>query len=223
MNYRIALDGPSGAGKSTIAKRLSAELGFVYVDTGAMYRSIGLYCLQNSIDTADEAAVTAALPQIDIALKYVDGEQRVILNGADVSKEIRINEVSMAASKVSAYKAVRAFLLDTQRNMAKTQSVIMDGRDIGTVVLPDAEIKIFLVADPKERAKRRHKELIERGQNVPFEEVLQDIIQRDYNDENRAEAPLRQAEDAIRLDTSLLDFEQSYNAVLELAKSRMAE
>ena len=223
MNYRIALDGPSGAGKSTIAKRLSAELGFVYVDTGAMYRSIGLYCLQNNIDTADEAAVTAALPQIDIALKYVDGEQRVILNGTDVSKEIRINEVSMAASKVSAYKAVRAFLLDTQRNMAKTQSVIMDGRDIGTVVLPDAEIKIFIVADPKERAKRRYKELIERGQNVPFEDVLADIIQRDYNDENRAEAPLRQAEDAIRLDTSLLDFEQSYNAVLEIAKNKMAE
>ncbi|MBE6888258.1 MAG: (d)CMP kinase [Ruminococcaceae bacterium] len=223
MNYRIALDGPSGAGKSTIAKRLSAELGFVYVDTGAMYRTIGLYCLQNGIDTADEAAVAAALPKIDIQLKYVDGEQRVLLNGTDVSKEIRINEVSMAASKVSAYKAVRAFLLDTQRDMAKTQSVIMDGRDIGTVVLPDAEIKIFLVADPKERAKRRYKELIERGQNVPFEEVLQDIIQRDYNDENRAEAPLRQAEDAIRLDTSLLDFEQSYNAVLELAKSKMAE
>ena len=223
MNYRIALDGPSGAGKSTIAKRLSAELGFVYVDTGAMYRSIGLYCLQNGIDTADEAAVTAALPQIDIALKYVDGEQRVILNGTDVSKEIRINEVSMAASKVSAYKAVRAFLLDTQRNMAKTQSVIMDGRDIGTVVLPDAEIKIFIVADPEERAKRRYKELIERGQNVTFEEVLKDIIQRDYNDENRAEAPLRQAEDAIRLDTSLLDFEQSYNAVLEIAKNKMAE
>ena len=223
MNYRIALDGPSGAGKSTIAKRLSAELGFVYVDTGAMYRSIGLYCLQNGIDTADEAAVTAALPQIDIALKYVGGEQRVILNGTDVSKEIRINEVSMAASKVSAYKAVRAFLLDTQRNMAKTQSVIMDGRDIGTGVLPDAEIKIFIVADPEERAKRRYKELIERGQNVPFEEVLKDIIQRDYNDENRAEAPLRQAEDAIRLDTSLLDFEQSYNAVLEIAKNKMAE
>ena len=223
MNYRIALDGPSGAGKSTIAKRLSAELGFVYVDTGAMYRSIGLYCLQNGIDTADEAAVTAALPQIDIALKYVDGEQRVILNGTAVSKEILINEVSMAASKVSAYKAVRAFLLDTQRNMAKTQSVIMDGRDIGTVVLPDAEIKIFIVADPEERAKRRYKELMERGQNVPFEEVLKDIIQRDYNDENRAEAPLRQAEDAIRLDTSLLDFEQSYNAVLEIAKNKMAE
>ena len=223
MNYRIALDGPSGAGKSTIAKRLSAELGFVYVDTGAMYRSIGLYCLQNGIDTADEAAVTAALPQIDIALKYVGGEQRVILNGTDVSKENRINEDSMAASKVSAYKAVRAFLLDTQRNMAKTQSVIMDGRDIGTVVLPDAEIKIFIVADPEERAKRRYKELMERGQNVPFEEVLKDIIQRDYNDENRAEAPLRQAEDAIRLDTSLLDFEQSYNAVLEIAKNKMAE
>ncbi|MBQ7283848.1 MAG: (d)CMP kinase [Oscillospiraceae bacterium] len=223
MNYRIALDGPSGAGKSTIAKRLSAELGFVYVDTGAMYRTIGLYCLQNNVDITDEAAVAAVLPNINIELKYVEGEQHVFLNGTDVSKEIRINEVSMAASKTSAYKPVRAFLLDTQRDMAKTQSVIMDGRDIGTVVLPDAEIKIFLVADPKERAKRRYKELIERGQNVPFDEVLQDIIQRDYNDENRAEAPLRQAEDAIRLDTSLMDFEQSYNAVLELAKSKMAE
>ena len=223
MNYRIVLDGPSGSGKSTIAKRLSAELGFVYVDTGAMYRSIGLYCLQNNVDIADQAAVVAALPDINIELKYVDGEQRIILNGTDVSKEIRINEVSMAASKVSAYKEVRAFLLESQRNMAKTQSVIMDGRDIGTVVLPDAEIKIFIVAAAEERAKRRYKELIERGQNVPFEEVLQDIITRDYNDTHRQEAPLRQAEDAVLLDTSLLDFEQSYNAVLQLAKSKMTE
>ena len=223
MNYRIALDGPSGAGKSTIAKRLSAELGFVYVDTGAMYRTIALYCLQNKVDISDETAVAAVLPDIDIELKYIDGEQRVLLNGTDVSKEIRINEVSMAASKTSAYKPVRAFLLDVQRNVAKTQSVIMDGRDIGTVVLPDAEIKIFLVAAAEERAKRRYKELLERGQNVPFEEVLQDIVQRDYNDEHRAESPLKQAEDAIRLDTSLLDFEQSYQAVLEIAKSKMAE
>ncbi|MBQ9844624.1 MAG: (d)CMP kinase [Oscillospiraceae bacterium] len=223
MNYRIALDGPSGAGKSTIAKRLSAELGFVYVDTGAMYRTIALYCLQNKVDISDETAVAAVLPDIDIELKYIDGEQRVLLNGTDVSKEIRINEVSMAASKTSAYKPVRAFLLDAQRNVAKTQSVIMDGRDIGTVVLPDAEIKIFLVAAAEERAKRRYKELLERGQNVPFEEVLQDIVQRDYNDEHRAESPLKQAEDAIRLDTSLLDFEQSYQAVLEIAKSKMAE
>lgn len=223
MNYRIALDGPSGAGKSTIAKRLSAELGFVYVDTGAMYRTIALYCLQNKVDISDETAVAAVLPDIDIELKYIDGEQRVLLNGTDVSKEIRINEVSMAASKTSAYKPVRAFLLDAQRNVAKTQSVIMDGCDIGTVVLPDAEIKIFLVAAAEERAKRRYKELLERGQNVPFEEVLQDIVQRDYNDEHRAESPLKQAEDAIRLDTSLLDFEQSYQAVLEIAKSKMAE
>lgn len=195
----------------------------MYVDTGAMYRTIALYCLQNKVDISDETAVAAVLPDIDIELKYIDGEQRVLLNGTDVSKEIRINEVSMAASKTSAYKPVRAFLLDAQRNVAKTQSVIMDGRDIGTVVLPDAEIKIFLVAAAEERAKRRYKELLERGQNVPFEEVLQDIVQRDYNDEHRAESPLKQAEDAIRLDTSLLDFEQSYQAVLEIAKSKMAE
>ena len=221
MNYRIALDGPSGAGKSTIAKRLSAELGFVYVDTGAMYRTIALYCLENGIDVADEAAVAAVLPDINIQLKYIDGEQRVLLNGRDVSKEIRVNEVSLATSKVSAHKKVRAFLLDAQRGVAKTQSVIMDGRDIGTVVLPDAEIKIFIVGDPEVRAMRRYKELQQRGQNVPFEEVLQDIIQRDYNDENRAEAPLRQAEDAIRLDTSDLDFDGAYNAVMNIVKAKM--
>ena len=223
MNYRIALDGPSGAGKSTIAKRLSAELGFVYVDTGAMYRTIGLYCLENNIELTDEKAVSAALKDIDIQLKYLNGEQTIFLNGKDVSKDIRINNVSMAASKVSAYKAVRAFLLQTQRDMAKTQSVIMDGRDIGTVVLPDAEIKIFIVADPKERAKRRHKELLERGQQISFEEVLQDIIARDYNDEHRKEAPLKQADDAQLIDTSDMNFEQAYNAVLLTAKNKMKD
>ena len=222
MNYRIALDGPSGAGKSTIAKRLSAELGFVYVDTGAMYRTVGLYCLQNNVDIDDEAAVEAVLPNISIELKYIDGEQRILLNGTDVSKEIRMNEVSMAASKTSAYKPVRAFLLDAQRNVAKTQSVIMDGRDIGTVVLPDAEIKIFIVGDATVRAKRRHKELLEKGQNISLHEVLEDIITRDHNDTNRAEAPLRQAKDAVLLDTTYKNFEESYEAVLEIVKSKMA-
>ena len=221
MNYRIALDGPSGAGKSTIAKKLSAELGFVYVDTGAMYRTVGLYCLQNGVDIDDEAAVGAVLGNINIELKYIDGEQRILLNGTDVSKEIRMNEVSMAASKTSAYKAVRAFLLDAQRNVAKTQSVIMDGRDIGTVVLPDAEIKIFIVGDATVRAKRRHKELLEKGQNISLQEVLEDIITRDHNDTNRAEAPLRQAKDAVLLDTTYKNFDEAYEAVLEIVKSKM--
>ena len=222
-NYRIALDGPSGAGKSTIAKKLSAELGFVYVDTGAMYRTIGLFCLQNNINVCDEEKVCSVLEQIKIELKYIDGEQRILLNGTDVSKEIRMNEVSMAASKVSAYKGVRSYLLDAQRDVAKSQSVIMDGRDIGTVVLPDAEIKIFIVADPKERAKRRHKELLERGQQISFEEVLQDIVARDYNDEHRKEAPLKQADDAQLIDTSDMNFEQAYNAVLQTAKNKMKD
>lgn len=223
MNYRIALDGPSGAGKSTIAKRLSAELGFVYVDTGAMYRTVGLYCLQNNVDINDEAAVGAVLGNINIELKYIDGEQRILLNGTDVSKDIRLNEVSMAASKTSAYKAVRAFLLDAQRNVAKKQSVIMDGRDIGTVVLPDAEIKIFIVGDATVRAKRRHKELLEKGQNISLQEVLEDIITRDHNDTNRAEAPLKQAKDAVLLDTTYKNFDEAYEAVLDIVKSKMAQ
>lgn len=223
MNYRIALDGPSGAGKSTIAKRLSSELGFVYVDTGAMYRTVGLYCLQNNVDINDEAAVADVLPNINIELKYIDGEQRILLNGTDVSKGIRLNEVSMAASKTSAYKCVRAFLLDAQRNVAKTQSVIMDGRDIGTVVLPDAEIKIFIVGDATVRAKRRHKELLEKGQEISLQEVLEDIITRDHNDTNRAEAPLKQAKDAVLLDTTYKNFDEAYASVLEIVKSKMAQ
>lgn len=221
-NYRIALDGPSGAGKSTIAKRLSAELGFVYVDTGAMYRTIGLFCLQNNINVCDEEKVCSVLEQIKIELKYIDGEQRILLNGTDVSKEIRMNEVSMAASKVSAYKGVRSYLLDAQRDVAKSQSVIMDGRDIGTVVLPNAEIKIFIVGDATVRAKRRHKELLEKGQDISFQEVFEDIITRDHNDTNRAESPLRQADDAILLDTTYKNFEQAYKSVLEIVKSRMS-
>lgn len=221
MNYRIALDGPSGAGKSTIAKKLAAELGFVYVDTGALYRTIALFVLQSKIDTKNEAEVGKSLENINIEIKYIDGAQRIILNSEDVSDSIRKNEVSMAASDVSAYKAVRGFLMDTQRNVAKCQSVIMDGRDIGTVVLPDAEIKIFIVGDATVRAKRRHRELVDKGDNISLQAVLEDIITRDHNDTNRKESPLKQASDAIMLDTTYKNFEESYKAVLEIVKARM--
>ncbi|MBR5521495.1 MAG: (d)CMP kinase [Oscillospiraceae bacterium] len=223
MIYSIALDGPGGAGKSSIAKQVAKQKGIVYVDTGAMYRAIALYMLKNNIDIHDQPAVVRALSGVEISLEYRDGTQCVILNGEDVSTAIRENPVSMAASVTSAYKEVRAFLMDTQRNVAKTTSVIMDGRDIGTVVLPDAQVKIFLSADPVVRAKRRHKELLEKGQTVDFETVLSDIQQRDWQDINRTEAPLRQADDAVLLDTSDLDFEQSVKAVLDLIEEKVGE
>ncbi|MEG0019590.1 MAG: (d)CMP kinase [Oscillospiraceae bacterium] len=221
MNYRITLDGPSGAGKSTIAKRLAQELGFVYVDTGAMYRAIGLFALDNGVDTRDEKAVGDCLSGINIEIKYIDGTQRILLNGIDVSDTIRENRVSMAASDVSAFKAVRAFLMDAQRNVAKAQSVIMDGRDIGTVVLPNAEIKIFIVGDATVRAKRRHAELLAKGQTITLQEVLEDIMTRDHNDTNRVESPLKQASDAVLLDTTYQNFEQAYQSVLTIVKSKM--
>lgn len=223
MEYRIAIDGPSGAGKSTIAKRLSQELGFVYVDTGAMYRAIGVYALQNNIDTKDADSVKACLDKIDIKLGYQDGTQKIYLNGEDVSQRIRQNEVSMAASNVSAHKEVREFLLQTQRNLASRQSVIMDGRDIGTVVLPDAEIKIFLVADPIVRAKRRLEELLCKGEKIEYQTVLDDIIKRDYNDTNRQQAPLKQADDAVLVDTTYKNFEQSFQTILAIVKARIGE
>ncbi len=221
MIYAVALDGPGGAGKSTIAKQVAKKNGIVYVDTGAMYRRIALYMLKNEIDIHNQAAVVAALPDVKISLEYRDGTQCVILNGEDVSTAIRENPVSMAASVTSAYKEVRAFLMDTQRNVAKAQSVIMDGRDIGTVVLPDARVKIFLSADPKVRAERRYKELTEKGRTVDFDTVLADIQARDYRDTHRREAPLKQAEDAVLLDTSYLDFEGSVKAVLDIIDSKI--
>lgn len=221
MNYRIALDGPSGAGKSTIARKLAEELGFVYVDTGALYRTIGLFVLNSGTDTKNEMKVGECLQDINIEIKYIDAQQRIILNGVDVSEDIRKNEVSMAASDVSAFKAVRAFLMDTQRNVAKAQSVIMDGRDIGTVVLPQAEIKIFIVGDATVRAKRRHRELLEKGQTISLQEVLEDIITRDHNDTNRKEAPMKQAADAILLDTTYKNFDEAYLAVLNIVKSKI--
>ena len=221
MIYSIALDGPGGAGKSSIAKQVAKRKGIVYVDTGAMYRAIALYMLKNNIDIKDQTAVVNRLPQVDIQLEYRDGTQCIILNGEDVSTAIRTSEVSMAASITSAYKEVRAFLMDTQRNVAKTTSVIMDGRDIGTVVLPDAQVKIFLSADSRIRAQRRHKELLEKGDTVTFEEVLADIEKRDWQDINRKEAPLRQADDAVLLDTSYLDFEQAVQAVLDIIDKKV--
>ena len=221
MVYSVALDGPGGAGKSSIAKQVAKKKGIVYVDTGAMYRAIALYMLNNNIDIRDNAAVVSALDGVDISLEYRDGTQCVILCGEDVSTAIRENPVSMAASITSAYKEVRAFLMDTQRNVAKTTSVIMDGRDIGTVVLPDAEVKIFLSADPVVRAQRRHKELLEKGQEIDFETVLADIQRRDLRDTTRKEAPLRQAEDAVLLDTSYLNFEEAVQAVLDIIDSKV--
>ena len=221
MAYSIALDGPGGAGKSTIAKQVAKTKGIVYVDTGAMYRSIALYMLKHDIDIHNEELVNASLKDIDIQLVYKDGTQCIMLCGEDVSKEIRTPEVSMSASVTSAYKAVRAFLLDAQRNVAKTQNVIMDGRDIGTVVLPDAQVKIFLSADSKVRAERRYKELMEKGEEVSFDEVLKDIERRDYRDIHRKESPLRQADDAVLLDTSYLTFDESVKAVIDLIDSKI--
>lgn len=209
----VAIDGPAGAGKSTLARRLAAQLGYIYVDTGAMYRAVGLYALRAGQDPKDNAAVEGLLPQISLRLDCPDGEQHIYLNGEDVSSAIRTEQAGMAASAVGANPAVRAFLLETQRQMARTQNVLMDGRDIGTVVLPDAGVKIFLTASPEARAARRWKEYQEKGQQVSYEQVLEDVRQRDYQDTHREAAPLRQAEDAVLLDTSELDFEQSLAAM----------
>ena len=208
----VAIDGPAGAGKSTLARRLAAQLGYIYVDTGAMYRAVGLYALRAGQDPKDNAAVEELLPQISLRLDCPDGEQHIYLNGEDVSSAIRTEQAGMAASAVGANPAVRAFLLETQRQMARTQNVLMDGRDIGTVV-PDAAVKIFLTASPEARAARRWKEYQEKGQQVSYEQVLEDVRQRDYQDTHREAAPLRQAEDAVLLDTSELDFEQSLAAM----------
>ena len=220
--YAVAVDGPSGAGKSTLAKAAAAELGIVYVDTGAIYRSIGYYVYTKGIDPKNAAAVIAVLPEVDIRMCYgEDGTQRMILNGEDVSQQIRLPEMSMYASAVSAIAEVRAFLLEMQRSLARNYSVIMDGRDIGTVVLPTAEVKVFLTASAEVRALRRMKELEQRGTPQPYEEVLQQICERDWADSHRAAAPLRQAEDAVLLDTSELDFEQSKNELIRIIKERV--
>lgn len=214
----IAVDGPSGAGKSTLSRRLASELGYIYVDTGAMYRTIGLFALRNGADLDSQAELAALLPEIKLEMRYVDGVQHMFLNGEDVSGLIRTEQVSMAASHVSAHPAVRAFLLETQRGLARENNILMDGRDIGTVVLPNAQVKIFLTASAQERARRRYNELAARGDDVTYEQVLADVEQRDYNDTHRAAAPLRAAEDAVTVDTTGHDFEESFRMMLDVIR-----
>ena len=221
MKYiSVAIDGPSGAGKSTVARAAAAKLGYVYVDTGAMYRSIGLAVCRRGIAGEDTAGIIATLPEIAIQLTYQDGAQRVLLNGEDVSSAIRAEEIGMAASAVAAIPAVRTFLLDAQRTLAASRDVLMDGRDIGTVVLPNATVKIFLTATPEARAERRYKELLMKGEKHDYQNVLADVRARDYQDTHRAAAPLRQAEDAVLVDTSELNFDQSFEALKKVIQDR---
>lgn len=219
----VAMDGPVGAGKSSVARECAKRLGFIYVDTGALYRACGLYCKREGIEIIpeNESRIEAAINGgLTLEIKLLDGVQHVFMNGEDVSGEIRLPEISMAASAVSALPAVRRFLLDTQRSVAAENNVIMDGRDIGTVILPNAEVKIFITAKPEIRAKRRYDELIAKNTKTTFEEVLSDLMKRDYNDSHRAEAPLKQAEDALLLDTSELDFEQTVEKVCEIINGK---
>jgi cytidylate kinase len=217
----IAIDGPAGAGKSTIARILANHLQYVYVDTGALYRTVGCYALENGVKAEETEKVVNLLNSLQVTIQFVKGEQHVFANGVDVTGKIRTPEVSMAASTVSAIPAVRQFLFDLQQNMAKINNVIMDGRDIGTVVLPWAQIKIFLTASPEARAKRRYLELIEKGQTVTYEDVLEDMKQRDYNDSHRAVAPLKPADDAILVDTSDNSLEESVEIMKTIVKERL--
>lgn len=221
MKTSVALDGPSGAGKSTLARRAAKHFGYIYVDTGALYRSIGLYMLRKNVVSTDESSVVSLLPEIELEMKYDDnGVQRMILNGEDVTDEIRTPEASKYASDVSAMPPVREFLLNMQRDMAEKYNVIMDGRDIGTVVLPNAGLKVFLVADASVRARRRYDELVARGMEVSYDDVLNDMNQRDKNDSERAAAPLKAADDAVILDTTELNFEESVEALCKLISER---
>lgn len=217
----IAIDGPSGAGKSTIARAAAAKFGFIYVDTGAIYRTIGLASKLYGVDAEDNCAVISLLPEIGIELSYNDSDEQImLLNGKDVSRDIRTPEVSMLASKVSAIPEVRAFLVEMQRDMARRHDVIMDGRDIGTVILPNADLKVFLTADVQARARRRYNELAAKGRNDTFDEVLADMIKRDEQDTERAAAPLKAADDAVLLDTSNLTLEESVAAVCRLISEK---
>lgn len=217
---RIAIDGPSGAGKSTIAKGVAKSLGIIYVDTGALYRTVGYYVRQKNADPKNASAVTALLPEIKIEVKYENDAQHVYLNGEDLGDKIRTPEMSMYASAVSAIPSVRGFLLDTQKDIASKNSVIMDGRDIGTVILPDADVKIFMFASNEARAKRRYRELLAKGEYVKYEDVLSEMIERDNNDRNRDVAPAVPAADAIMLDNSDMSVEENIEAVLDIIKEK---
>ena len=224
MGYiSVAIDGPSGAGKSTVARAAAARLGYVYVDTGAMYRAIGLAVCRRGISGEDADGIAAVLPEIDIRLAYQDGAQHVLLNGEDVSDAIRTPEIAYYASKVSAVPAVRQFLLEAQRDMAKKGNILMDGRDIGTVILPDVPVKIFLTASAETRAERRYLELIGKGQQVTRGSVLHDVVERDRQDMSRAVAPLKQAEDAVLLDTSKMTLDESIEAVLQIIRKKIED
>lgn len=218
----IAIDGPAGAGKSTIARKTAAELGFIYVDTGALYRTVGYAVHLHGYSTTNESQIKQVLPKIRVELRFIDGEQRVFLDGEDVSDQIRTPEVSMYASEVSAVRVVREYLFDLQRDIAKHNNVIMDGRDIGTVVLPNADLKIFLTATPEDRAKRRYDQFIQSGTVVDYDQLLAEIKQRDYNDSHREIAPLKQAEDAVLVDTTGNTLEESIGVLRELIRSKLS-
>lgn len=216
----VAIDGPSGAGKSTLAKQLAAELGFIYVDTGAMYRSIGLYGMRKGIDIKDPVQVEGVLSEINISLAFQEGTQHIYLNNEDVSEKVRAEEAGMAASVVAKQPAVRQFLLELQRDMAEKNNILMDGRDIGTVVLPNATVKIYLTASVEARANRRYKELQEKGNPETFEKVKKDIEERDWQDMNREISPLKKAADAVGVDTSALNLQQSFDVLLDLIRQK---
>ncbi len=217
----VAIDGPAGAGKSTIAKAAAKELGFIYVDTGALYRTVALNAIQKGADVKNENEVKASLEGVKIELKHENDAQKVYLDGEDVSSKIRTPEISMGASDVSKYPYVREFLLSLQRNIAKSNNVIMDGRDIATVVLPNADVKIFLFASPEKRAERRYKELIEKGENVTFDEVLDDVNKRDYQDSHREIAPLKPCNESVMADTSEMSLEESVKYIMDIIKEKM--
>lgn len=216
MSMNIAIDGPAGAGKSTIAKRLAKKLGFIYVDTGAMYRAMAYYFLQHNIDAKDENAIAAACPDVDVTITYENGEQQVLLNGENVNGVIRNEEVGNMASSTSVYPVVRKKLVELQRQLAKSADVIMDGRDIGTCVLPDAQVKIYLTASSATRAKRRYGELTEKGVSCDLAEIEKDIIDRDYRDMHRETSPLRQAEDAVLVDSSEMNIDEVVDAIYQV-------
>ena len=222
MSINIAIDGPAGAGKSTIAKKLAQKLGYVYVDTGAMYRAMAYYFLQQGIDKTDEAAINAAVDGADVTIRYVDGAQQVLLNGEDVTGSLRSEQVGNMASNTSVYPAVRVKLVALQQKLAQTTNVIMDGRDIGTCVLPDAQVKIYLTASVGTRAKRRYDELVEKGEEPDLEKIEADIEERDYRDMHREMSPLRQADDAVLVDSSEMNIEQVVSAILEIVKEKQA-